>query len=771
MLKDECQATAWGLKLRDLHRAPKLRSLPPGLSLSLLRQVLHRSPARQSILLPVMLIVGLMSGTSADGIDAALVELGGARWRIVCHQHTPYPHDVRAEIFACFRPEHGTVDRLCALNFALGRAFAQAALNCIRAAGLTTKDVDLIGSHGQTLWHFPSGPRASTLQLGEPAVIAELTGLPVVSNFRARDMAAGGQGAPLVAYADLVLLSHPTLCRTALNIGGIANFTYLPPAPQPVAPADQAQEAQHGGPEAAFAFDTGPGNMLIDDAVRRASGGTLEFDRDGAIAASGRVSDLLLKELMDHPYFTQRPPKATGRELFGAQFGEQIWQRGTALGLSGADIVATLTMLTAASIAHAHRAFLPRLPDEVIVSGGGARNATLMHLLQQQLAPARVYVSDEVGLPAEAKEAVAFAVLAYETWHGRSGNLPAATGASKAVVLGDITPGDIAPGDIAPGRRVRQAVLGRQRDASTDALAPSLTEAINPLTQDIDALDTLRIVDVINAEDQLVGAAVATQREPIAQAIDAIAARLKGGGRLIYVGAGTSGRLGVLDASEMLPTFNAPPGMVVALIAGGAAALTQPIEGAEDDAEQGRRDLAALAVADRDCVMGITASGRTPYVLGALDEARARGALTLGLTCNDDTLLHRAADIVIAPIVGPEVIGGSTRMKAGTATKMVLNMISTAVMIKLGKTFGNLMVDVQPTNSKLRERARRIVAQACHLSLAEAAVKLAQCGGEVKTAIVSHLAGITPDQARERLSRAGGVVREAIRSGRDEHSH
>lgn len=725
-----------------------------------------------------MLIVGLMSGTSADGIDAALVELDGARWRIVCHQHTPYPHDVRAEVFACFRPEHGTVDRLCALNFALGRAFAQAALNCIRAAGLTTKDVDLIGSHGQTLWHFPSGPRASTLQLGEPAVIAELTGLPVVSNFRARDMAAGGQGAPLVAYADLVLLGHPTLYRTALNIGGIANFTYLPPvprpAPRPVASADRAQEAQHGEPEAAFAFDTGPGNMLIDDAVRRASGGALEFDRDGAIAASGRVSDLLFEELMDHPYFAQRPPKATGRELFGAQFGEQIWQRGTALGLSGADIVATLTMLTAASIAHAHRAFLPRLPDEVIVSGGGARNATLMRLLRQQLAPARVYVSDEVGLPAEAKEAVAFAVLAYETWHGRPGNLPAATGASKAVVLGDITPGDItpggiAPGDIGPGRRAQQAVLDRRWEASANDLAPSPTEAINPLTQDIDALDTLRIVDVINAEDQLVAAAVATQREPIARAIDAIAARLKGGGRLIYVGAGTSGRLGVLDASEMPPTFNTSPGMVIALIAGGATALTQPVEGAEDDAEQGRRDLAALAVTDRDCVMGITASGRTPYVLGALDEARARGALTLGLTCNNGTPLHRAADIVIAPIVGPEVIGGSTRMKAGTATKMVLNTISTAVMIKLGKTFGNLMVDVQPTNSKLRERARRIVAQACHLSLAAAAAELARCDGEVKTAIVSHLAGVTPDQARERLARAGGVVREAIRSGHSEH--
>lgn len=699
-----------------------------------------------------------MSGTSVDGIDAVLMDLDGApprlQWRLLHHTHFAYPPALRAEIFACFRPEHGTVDRLCALNFALGRAFAEAALACAREAGVQPAAVDLIGSHGQTLWHTPTGSAASTLQLGEPAVIAEATGITTVSNFRARDMAAGGQGAPLVAYVDALLLGHPTLARTAVNIGGIANFTYLPAASTP---------DSRPAPGFGMAFDTGPGNMLIDDAVRRATEGKLEFDRDGAIAARGRASDVLFEELMDHPYFVAPPPKTTGREVFGAQLGEQIWARGHELGLRGEDVVATVTLLTAASIAHAHRTFLERIPDEVIVSGGGARNGALMRLLAEQLRPARVLVSDALGLPVEAKEAMAFAVLAYETWHGRAGNWPAATGASHPVVLGSITLGG---GNIRSGGRSsgfsRSALVPQHEEAEVAAKAATTTEGINPATRDIDALDALGIVDAIVAEDGRVAAAIATQREPIARAIDAIVARLRDGGRLIYAGAGTSGRLGVLDASEMPPTYNVPPGLVVGLIAGGPLALTQSIEGEEDNAAQGRADVAALALSSRDCVLGIAASGSTPYALGALAEARERGALTLALTCNARTPMHAAADIVIAPVVGPEVVAGSTRMKAGTATKMVLNMISTGVMIKLGKTYGNLMVDVQPTNAKLRARAQRIVAQACDIPVAQAAALLAQCDGEVKTAIVAGMTGHSPAQARAALHGAGGVVRRAI---------
>lgn len=394
-----------------------------------------------------MNIVGLISGTSADGVDAVVVEVDGAppalQWRLLSHVNRPHPQALRDEIFACFRPETADVVRLCRLNFSLGRVFAGAALAAIEKAGLQPEQVDLVGSHGQTVWHIPDGPDASTLQIGEAAVIAEITGITTVSNFRTRDMAAGGQGAPLVAYVDTLLLSHPEFVRAAQNIGGIANVTYLPPFADREVPegSDASRTALERGTGDAFAFDTGPGNMLIDYAAGRVTEGQWRFDRDGTLAAKGKPDMVLVDELLEHPYFGLLPPKTTGRELFGVQMGAEIWERAAARGLSGEDVVATLTAFTARSIGQAYRRFLPRSPQEVIVSGGGAVNATLMAMLADELAPARVFSSDACGLPVEAKEAVAFAVLAYETAHGRPGNLPAATGASHPVVLGDITPG------------------------------------------------------------------------------------------------------------------------------------------------------------------------------------------------------------------------------------------------------------------------------------------------------------------------------------------
>lgn len=404
-----------------------------------------------------MHVIGLMSGTSADGIDAVLVAIegrppaagpvedagcgdapadtlfhraggDGLRLSLRRHVHVPYDSTLRQDIFACFRPETGTVDRICRIDFAIGEALAAAALRVIEAAGLTPQEVDLIGSHGQTVWHIPpaEGSPGATLQLGEGAVIAERTGITTISDFRTRDVAAGGHGAPLVSYVDWLLFSHETEARAVQNIGGIANVTFLPP--------------HHRSTSDVFAFDTGPGNMLIDDVASRTTDGAWPYDRDGELAAAGQVDEALLAEWMAHPYFQQPPPKTTGREVFGTQLGAQVWEQGRARGLAGADIVATVTAFTAVSIAQAYRDFLPPV-DRVIAGGGGVKNPTLMAMLRERLAPAQVVPIDALGIPTEAKEAVAFAVLAYESWHHRVGTLPSCTGAQHATVLGKITLG------------------------------------------------------------------------------------------------------------------------------------------------------------------------------------------------------------------------------------------------------------------------------------------------------------------------------------------
>ena len=294
-------------------------------------------------------------------------------------------------------------------------------------------------------------------------------------------------------------------------------------------------------------------------------------------------------------------------------------------------------------------------------------------------------------------------------------------------------------------------------------LPPSAsTEARNTASGTIDSLSALQIVELMNSEDAMVAAAVRTQSTSIAAAIDDVAEAFRNGGRLIYIGAGTSGRLGVLDASECPPTFSVPRSMVVGLIAGGPSALTSAIEGAEDRAEQGRADLENISLTARDIVMGIAASGRTPYVLGGLQFAREIGATTIGFACNDESALIPLSDIMIAPVVGPEVITGSTRLKAGTATKMVLNMLTTGAMVRIGKTFGNLMVDLTASNEKLRDRSQRIVSDLTGLSSEAAQKLLSECSHQVKTAIVVHHRKLTPEAAREQLKQCNGHLRNAL---------
>jgi len=288
------------------------------------------------------------------------------------------------------------------------------------------------------------------------------------------------------------------------------------------------------------------------------------------------------------------------------------------------------------------------------------------------------------------------------------------------------------------------------------------TEESNPSTAELDSYSALEIVRAMNEEDATVAEAVRGALPQIARAVDAIVERMRGGGRLIYIGAGTSGRLGVLDAVECVPTFSVEPGLVIGLIAGGETALTMAIEGAEDQPAGGQRDLVAVHASAQDVVVGIAASGRTPYVLGALAHGNAIGALTVAIACNNPAPVLDEAQIAIPVVVGPEVLAGSTRLKAGTAQKMVLNMLSTAAMVRLGKVYGNLMVDVKVTNQKLAERAQRIVGRVAGVDQAEATRLLAQTQYEVKPAIVMAARGVSAEEARDLLRAANGMLRDVI---------
>jgi anhydro-N-acetylmuramic acid kinase len=308
--------------------------------------------------------------------------------------------------------------------------FARSALDLVADAGVRPDEVSLIGSHGQTVWHAvrDDGSVAGTIQVGNAAVIAERTGITTVSGLRSRDIAAGGQGAPLVAYVDSLLLRHPTLARAVQNLGGIGNVAWLPAASEP--------------DDRMLAFDTGPANVLIDVVMGLISDGAATFDADGATAAAGRVDEAWVERLLEHPYLSMGPPKTTGRELFSPEMGAALLAEGRSNGLTDADVVATLTAFSAASVADQYRRFLPRSPDEVIVAGGGTRNPTLMAELGRRL-PASVVLRtvDEIGIASHQKEALAMAVIAYETWHGRPGTFPSLTGAHHATIAGSITPG------------------------------------------------------------------------------------------------------------------------------------------------------------------------------------------------------------------------------------------------------------------------------------------------------------------------------------------
>ena len=393
----------------------------------------------------VMRIIGLMSGTSVDGIDAALVDITGTGFNIeaslVVAATYPYPDQLRDKILAVCNGEPLTLDELSSLDDGIAHQFAQAALQIQK----DHVSAQLIGSHGQTVyhrppqrpkpvpWREPNGESSVLLgysiQLGRGALIAQLTGIPAISNFRAADIAVGGQGAPLVPPVDACLLSHLHDCRCIQNLGGIGNLTYLPAWDKRAPSADMSRVK---------GWDTGPGNVLLDLAVHHFSDGKVVYDYNGEWASQGKPCGPLLEQWLQHSFFQQSPPKSTGRELFGQDFLQQCLRDADVYQLTPADFLATLTDLTAASIAQNYRAFLPQLPAQVLLCGGGSRNLYLRQRLQHWLEPIVVSTTDEHGISSEYKEAIAFAVLAFWRWQGTPANLPSVTGAEAAVMLGEI---------------------------------------------------------------------------------------------------------------------------------------------------------------------------------------------------------------------------------------------------------------------------------------------------------------------------------------------
>lgn len=381
------------------------------------------------------LVIGLMSGTSVDGIDAALVKIKGnginSKVELLNFEKFPFAGDVRTRIFELFSIKDCKVDDLCHMNFLLGELFADAAIKLVKDSGLNMEDIDLIGSHGQTVYHMPDPviddgfEIRSTLQIGEPSVIAERTGIVTVADFRVRDMAAGGQGAPLVPYTEYILYRDEFKSIGLQNIGGIGNITVLP---------------KGCSIDDVTAFDTGPGNMVIDEIVKRVTNGRSIFDKNGEMASKGKVNPKLLERLMQDNYFERKPPKTTGREYFGKQYSDKLYEYAMGKGIGSLDLIATVTAFTAASIAYGLRRFvIPEYGlDKLIIGGGGSFNTTLLNMIKKNLPEVLVLTQEDIGLNSDAKEAAAFAVLANETINGNCNNVPKATGAKKKVILGKI---------------------------------------------------------------------------------------------------------------------------------------------------------------------------------------------------------------------------------------------------------------------------------------------------------------------------------------------
>lgn len=650
--------------------------------------------------------IGLMTGTVLDGnIDVALLRTDGERvtdfgaWRL-----SPYPSGLlelleralaEARLWNFDGPEPAIFAQA---SDALTRAQAEAVRDLAETAGPGLDRIGIIGFHGQTVLHRAPEPGriGATRQLGDGALMANLLGVPVAWDFRSADVAAGGQGAPLSAIYHKALLDRAGAGpeTAVLNLGGVANVT-----------------ARAG--DGVVAFDTGPANAPLNDFVRAAGHGPM--DRDGALAFSGTVDEARLARLLTHPWLRQPFPKSLDRFSFTATMAD---------GMPLADGAATLTAFTAGAVGKALD-LLPTRPDRLIVCGGGRRNPAIIAALEQR-AGVQAVQAEAMGWRGDAIEAECFAFLAARVLRGLPISFPATTGAPQAMTGGR---------------------LSYPRPA-TEAAAPRFAGLETWPTEDL-------VGAVLDGQAEAI-AAVRAAAKPLTRAIQAAAERLKTGGRLIVMGAGTSGRIAVQDLVELRPTFAWPADRSIPLIAGGEGALISAREGAEDAAPEATAALDAAGVGPADVVIGVAASGGTPFTVAGLHHAREAGALTIALYNSPGAAMALAADHPILLDTGAEVVAGSTRMKAGTAQKAALNALSTGIMVRLGYVHRGKMVEMRPTNAKLKLRAQAMVAELAGVSPEVAAETLDAAGGRITLAVVMLARGLDRPRAEALLARHSG---------------
>ncbi len=736
-------------------------------------------------------VVGCMTGTSLDGLDVALVEIVGHGLSMTArcvahHQASLAPIAQTLASLASGQP-HAPIDYMRAARH-LGVIHAQAIAEMLaqyqanRDTDMSTGEtrggnvggnvggkvggVDLVVAHGQTIWHAPDD--RLSWQLFDPWPIVRTLGVPVCHDLRQADLVAGGQGAPITPMSDWVMFRDGQRTRAIVNLGGIINVTWLPKALQ-----DCDTDSEQASLMAAIkGGDVGPCNLLLDGLVQRLWPGE-RYDDQGKHAAKGQAIGEVVDAILSHPALQETRGRSLGREDFNADWLDGLVEQFAPLASSAPhDLLASAV----SAVVKRLRSQLHGV-DEIVLAGGGVRNRALHDAMMQVFGDVPVRISDELGVPVELRESIAMAVLGALSQDGVPITMPQVTDANRPGVAGVYaglcgSPRRTAMDESDSATRPTDAPIEDQASDLSTTPAPVveatasrghlMTEHVLPDAADLDVMSIEEVLRLINNQDAQVASAVMPAIPELAQLVEHIANRMRRGGRLIYIGAGTSGRLGVLDASECPPTFCTDPSQVIGIIAGGDGALRRSSESREDDPKGAADELSKHDVGANDVLVGIAAGGTTPYVLGAITMARSRGALTALLCCVSPDHVATDADHVIALPVGPEIVTGSTRMKSGTATKLALNMISTATMVALGKTYGSLMVDVRATNAKLVDRALRIIMRQTGLDRDAADMALQRSGKRVKTALVMVRRDVRRESAEQLLAEAGGRLREVI---------